>query len=125
MASGATVVAHDPEAMPNVRATPVGQRLTYATGPYAAAKGADALVVATEWPSYRELDLKRVAWLLQRPVLLDLRGIYSPQDAARAGLDYHCVGAAPVLGASQGPVAVEHVIEPAEETPERTHAAPR
>ena len=125
MASGATVVAHDPEAMPNVRATPVGQRLTYATGPYAAAKGADALVVATEWPSYRELDLKRVAWLLQRPVLLDLRGIYSPQDAARAGLDYHCVGTAPVLGASQRPVAVEHVIEPAEETPERTHAAPR
>jgi len=82
-------------------------------------------VLATEWPSYRELDLKRVAWLLQRPVLLDLRGIYSPQDAARAGLDYHCVGSAPVLGSSQRPVAVEHVIEPAEETPERTHAAPR
>jgi UDPglucose 6-dehydrogenase len=127
LACGATVVAHDPEAMPNVRATPVGQRLAYATGPYAAAKGADALVVATEWQAYRELDLKRIAWLLQRPVLLDLRGIYSPQDAVNAGLDYHCVGGAPLLGAGTRPVAaVEPMPEQAEEeAPRQTQTAPR
>ena len=126
LACGATVVAHDPEAMPNVRATPVGQRLTYATGPYAAAKGADALVVATEWQSYRELDLKRIAWLLQRPVLLDLRGVYTPQEATNAGLDYYCVGGAPALCAGNRPVVVEPaVVEQAEEAVRETQTAPR
>ena len=94
MACGATVVAHDPEAMPNARATAVGRRISYATGPYAAARGADALVMATEWDAYRVLDLRKVAWLLRRPVLMDLRCVYRPDDAVDAGLDYHCVGEA-------------------------------
>ena len=96
---GATVVAHDPEAISNARATPVGKRLIYASGPYAAAKDADAVVVVTEWDSYRRLDLRRLAWLLRRPVLLDLRGIYEPEDASAAGLDYFTVGRPPRLGA--------------------------
>jgi len=92
LALGATVVAHDPAAVENARATPVGKRLEFASGPYEAVKGADAVVVVTEWDEYRRIDLKRVAKLLRRPVLLDLRDIYEPQDALRAGLDYHCVG---------------------------------
>jgi UDPglucose 6-dehydrogenase len=94
---GATVDAHDPEAMENARATPVGQKLAYAADPYVAVEGADAVVVATDWDQYRKLDLKRVATLLRRPVLIDLRDIYEPQDAVRAGLDYYCVGRPPVL----------------------------
>ena len=101
LAGGATVVAHDPEAIPSARATPVGRRLSYATGPYAAMRGADAVVIATEWEPYRNLDLTRVAWLLRRPILLDLRCVFRPQVAAEAGLDYHCVGAASLLGSGK------------------------
>jgi UDPglucose 6-dehydrogenase len=108
MARGATVVAHDPAAMATARATPVGQRLTYASGPYAAAKGADALVVVTDWDEYRKLDLKRIAWLLGRPAVFDLRGIYQPQAVAEAGLDYHCVGGSPRLGAAHRAAANGH-----------------
>ena len=100
---GATVVAHDPEAIANARTTAVGQRLTYASGPYSAAKGADALVIVTEWELYRKLDLRRAAGLLRRPVMLDLRGIYEPQEAVEAGLDYHCVGSCSRPGAGRAP----------------------
>ena len=89
---GATVVVHDPEAMANARATAVGRRLTYARGPYSAAKGADALVIVTEWELYRKLDLRRAAGLLRRPIMLDLRCAFEPRQAVEAGLDYHCVG---------------------------------
>jgi hypothetical protein len=94
--------------MATARATPVGQRLTYASGPYAAAKGADALVVVTDWDEYRKLDLKRIAWLLGRPAVFDLRGIYQPQAVAEAGLDYHCVGGSPRLGAAHRAAANGH-----------------
>jgi len=105
LACGATVVAHDPEGIANARATPVGRRLIYASGPYTAARGADALVVVTDWESYRRLDLRRVAWLLRQPILLDLRGIYEPRQAVDAGLDYHCVGGSSQLGAGSRPRA--------------------
>jgi UDPglucose 6-dehydrogenase len=119
LACGATVVAHDPEAMANARATPVGKRLTYASGPYAAAKGADALVIVTEWELYRKLDLQRAAGLLRRPVMLDLRCVYEPQQAVEAGFDYHCVGECSRLGAgrhaeARTQAAVVRVEEPSE-----------
>lgn len=95
---GASVVAHDPMAMPNVRTTALGRRMRFAEAPYEAVHDADALVVATDWEQYRNLDLRRVASLLRHPVLLDLRRIFEPQDAVDAGLDYHCVGLPPRLG---------------------------
>jgi len=89
---GAEIVAHDPVAMDNARALPVGKRIAFAPDAYAAAAGADAAVIVTEWNPYRRLDLKRLARGLRRPVLFDLRNVYEPADAARAGLAYHGVG---------------------------------
>jgi UDPglucose 6-dehydrogenase len=123
MAHGATVVAHDPQAIPNAKSTPVGQRLNYASEPYLAARGADALVVATEWDSYRDLDLRRMAWLLRRPVLMDLRGIFRPQDAVDAGLDYHCVGGPSHFCSDGSSEAHADLPEPADEEPLQTRAA--
>ena len=117
LARGATVVAHDPVAMANARVTQVGQRLTYASGPYAAAKGADALVVVTDWDAYRKLDMKRLSWLLARPAVFDLRGIYQPEAVAEAGLDYHCVGGPPRLGAASRPATNGSPGTAAEATP--------
>jgi UDPglucose 6-dehydrogenase len=96
---GATIVAHDPQAIENARATPVGQQLVYASGPYEAIEGADAVMIVTEWEAYRRLDLRRVATLLRDPVLLDLRGVFDPERAVNAGLDYHGVGVRARLGA--------------------------
>jgi UDPglucose 6-dehydrogenase len=89
---GANVVGHDPVAMDNVAASPMGTELEFALDAYSAADGADAVVLATEWNQYRRLDLKRIAKQLKSPVLLDLRNVYDPDDAVRAGLEYHCVG---------------------------------
>jgi UDPglucose 6-dehydrogenase len=99
--AGATVIAHDPAAMETARATEVGKRLEYAEDAYAAAEGADVAVVATDWELYRRLDLRRFARGMRRPVLMDLRDIYDPQEAAGSGLDYHCVGRPSRLGGTR------------------------
>ena len=52
---------------------------------YKAAQNADALVILTEWNEFRALDLRRLAKKMTRPVLADLRNIYSAKDAKRAG----------------------------------------
>ena len=60
---------------------------------YKAAQNADAVVILTEWNEFRALDLKRIAKRMSHPVLADLRNIYSPKDAKRAGfVGYASVG---------------------------------
>ena len=60
------------------------ENVDYAENAYACIDGADALVIVTEWDAFRALDLERVKPLLKRPVLVDLRNIYRPEDMARA-----------------------------------------
>jgi UDPglucose 6-dehydrogenase len=55
-------------------------------------QSADALVIITEWNQFRALDLKRIRTLMREPVMIDLRNIYTPADAAAAGIRYSCVG---------------------------------
>ena len=65
--------------------------------PYKAAQNADLLVILTEWNEFRALDLKKVARKMASPRLADLRNIYSPRDAKRAGFEaYDSVGRPPV-----------------------------
>ena len=59
---------------------------------YAVCEGADALVIVTEWNQFRMLDLARVKALLRRPVIVDLRNIYSPASMREAGYTYISVG---------------------------------
>ncbi len=60
---------------------------------YKAAQNADAVVILTEWNEFRALDLKRLARKMARPAMADLRNIYSPRDAKRAGFEeYVAVG---------------------------------
>jgi UDPglucose 6-dehydrogenase len=64
----------------------------YAASAYACIDGADALVIVTEWESFRALDLERVKSLLRHPLVVDLRNIYRPEDMARHGFIYVSVG---------------------------------
>jgi UDPglucose 6-dehydrogenase len=88
---GATVLAHDPHAMDTARAL-FDDRITYARDPYAAAHGASALVVVTEWLVYRTPDFGRLRAELERPLVLDGRNLYEPARMAALGFEYHAIG---------------------------------
>ena len=60
--------------------------------PYAAATGADVLVIITEWDQFRALDLDRIKLLMAQPVMVDLRNIYKPDDMRARGFAYTSVG---------------------------------
>ncbi|HVM38037.1 MAG TPA: UDP binding domain-containing protein, partial [Sphingomicrobium sp.] len=73
-------------------AGPMLPGVTMARDAYAAADGADALVIVTEWDEFRALDLGKLARCLRGKVLVDLRNVYEPREAERAGLRYFGVG---------------------------------
>jgi UDPglucose 6-dehydrogenase len=91
LAEGATLVAHDPEAMDEARRR-LGDRIAYATGPYDALPGADALVIMTEWNVYRNPDFARVRAALASPLVVDLRNLYDPARMAAQGFRYVSIG---------------------------------
>ena len=59
---------------------------------YAAAQDADALVIITEWNEFRALQLDRLAAIMKRPAIVDLRNVYNPADAVKAGFAYSSIG---------------------------------
>ena len=88
--AGIKVKAYDPEGMD--QAKQVLDNVTYCGGPYDAMEGADAAVIVTEWDAFRALDMERVKALLNRPLLVDLRNLYSRSDMERGGFTYVAVG---------------------------------
>ena len=66
--------------------------ITYCDDPYACADGADAIVIVTEWEQFRALDLARLKAIMARPVVVDLRNVYRPEDMAKHGFVYQAVG---------------------------------
>ena len=91
LAAGASVRAHDPEAMTVARGV-WGGRIVYATDPYHALEGADALAVVTEWLVYRTPDFDRIKATLHRPIVVDGRNLYEPARMARLGFQYAGIG---------------------------------
>ena len=91
---GAAVRVVDPQGRREGEALLPG--VTWLDDPYDAAEGADLIVLLTEWNEFRALDLDRIAASMTAPKMADLRNIYTPQDAERAGFDaYVSVGRAP------------------------------
>jgi len=91
LTAGATVVAHDPEAMHEAKRR-LGDRITYADSNYAALDGADALVIVTDWNAYRTPDFTRVKAALKRPVIIDGRNLYEPAKVRALGFTYASIG---------------------------------
>ncbi len=94
--AGAKVRAYDPEGMKEARALLAD--VAWCEDAYDALKGADAGVIVTEWNQFRALDLARVGKIMKRPLLVDLRNVYRPDEVAAAGISYHSIGRAPVAG---------------------------
>jgi UDPglucose 6-dehydrogenase len=90
LAMGAKVKAFDPVAMDEAKA--VLPQVEYGRDPYDVAKGSDALVLVTEWNQFRRLDLQRIKALLKKPVFIDLRNVYDPDQMKRLGFNYCGVG---------------------------------
>jgi UDPglucose 6-dehydrogenase len=90
MTGGATVAAYDP--VGREQAEPLLPGIRFAADAYDAAKGADALVIVTEWDEFRALDLGRLAGVMAGKSLIDLRNIYDREAVERAGLTYRGVG---------------------------------
>ena len=87
---GAKVRAYDPAGMEQAKA--VLGNVAFCQDAYDCAKGASALVICTEWEQFRALDFERLKGVMERPVLVDLRNIYRPEEAARHGFAYESVG---------------------------------
>ena len=87
---GAKVRAYDPAGMEQAKHELPD--ITYCEEPYAVAKGADALVIVTEWVQFRALDLKRLKREMANPVIVDLRNIYRREDMEALGFTYESVG---------------------------------
>jgi UDPglucose 6-dehydrogenase len=90
VAAGATVRGYDPVAMDVARSLLPG--VTFVKDAYELAAGADALIVATEWNEFKNLDLERVRDSMQQPMLLDGRNIYQPELMRNLGFTYYGVG---------------------------------
>lgn len=87
---GGKVRAFDPVAMEEAKHYISG--IEYATDEYDAIKGADALLIITEWNQFRALDMEKVKSLLKSPKIADLRNIYEPADMRTLGFEYVGVG---------------------------------
>jgi UDPglucose 6-dehydrogenase len=107
VAAGAKVRAFDPEGM--AEAKKLMPELDCCADAYAAMEGADALVLITEWNEFRALDLARVRRLLARPLVIDLRNIYPPEEMRAAGLEYHSIGRPGILPEAEAPAPLRAV----------------
>ncbi len=88
---GAVIRAYDPAAMEETRKL-IGNSIEYADDQYEAAKDADILVMATEWPEFRLPDFAKTGSLMRDKVIVDGRNIYEPEDLARFGFRYYGIG---------------------------------
>ncbi|WP_095013293.1 UDP-glucose dehydrogenase family protein [Tsuneonella mangrovi] len=90
--AGVEIAAYDPEGME--LAKPLMPEVTMCSDPYAAIEGADTIAIVTEWDAFRALDLARVKQLAKKPVMVDLRNIYRPEDVRAMGFAYTSIGRA-------------------------------
>jgi UDPglucose 6-dehydrogenase len=89
--AGATVTAFDPEAIKNVKNL-IGDKISYANDQYEALKGADALLIVTEWSVFRTPDFEQIDSLLKSKVIFDGRNLYDLQKMTDGGYYYNSIG---------------------------------
>jgi len=87
---GALIKAYDPAGMEEGRK--VLKKVLFQENLYDAGKGADALILITEWNPFRTIDWSKMKSLLKHPVVVDLKNIYEPAKMHQLGIKYYCVG---------------------------------
>lgn len=94
-AAGARITSFDPEAMPNVQRL-IGDKVAYANGQYEALEGADALIIATEWPEFRTPDFDKIRSLMKGRTIFDGRNVFDLETVKKEGFTYYSIGRADV-----------------------------
>ena len=89
---GAQVKAFDPQAIETSKKALEGMNVSFVEDPYMASRGADALIVATEWRQFRQPDFRRLSKELSSKTIFDGRNIYNPERCIDYGLTYVGVG---------------------------------
>jgi UDPglucose 6-dehydrogenase len=89
---GADVTAYDPKAMDKFKDLPVSKKVKLATSPLEAARGAEALIIATEWPDFTGVDLAELRDVMRAPLIFDGRNLLDPSAAAAYGFQYRGIG---------------------------------
>jgi UDPglucose 6-dehydrogenase len=90
MSEGARVKAYDPAA--NEAASVLLPGVELCSDAYSVAKGADALLLLTQWSEFRRLDLERIRRSMHHPLLVDGRNLYDPREMRERGFLYHAIG---------------------------------
>jgi UDPglucose 6-dehydrogenase len=93
---GCHICAYDPAAMERAKEV-FKTSVDFANDAYQAAKGADALLILTEWEEFASLDLPRLRTLVKYPIVLDGRNLYNPEVMVQHGFSYYSVGRAAAL----------------------------
>ena len=89
--NGSKIAAYDPKAIETARVV-LGDEVQYHKDCYDALKGADALVVVTEWSEFRNPDFARIKSLMANPIIFDGRNIYDPSRLRKLGFTYYGIG---------------------------------
>jgi UDPglucose 6-dehydrogenase len=92
VAEGANVTAYDPQAMEKAKELPVGSKIKFANSAMEAAEGAEALIIATEWPEFAAVDLAKLREIVRSPLIFDGRNLLDPGSAANFGFQYRGIG---------------------------------
>jgi UDPglucose 6-dehydrogenase len=92
LSAGASVIAHDPQAMETARSFQLGDRIAYGEDAYSACEGSDALIVATEWLQYRRPNWDIVREALRTPIVFDGRNLFKPARMRASGFAYYSIG---------------------------------
>ena len=92
VADGAAVTVYDPKAMEKAKHLPVASQITFASSALDAAKGAEALIIATEWPEFASVDLADLREVMHTPLIFDGRNLIDPVAAADFGFQYRGIG---------------------------------
>jgi UDPglucose 6-dehydrogenase len=101
--AGASITAYDPAAMERAREVlPASDKMSYAGGIYEAAKGADAVLILTDWKEFANIDLVRLNQVVRFPIVIDGRNLYKPQQMLEHGFTYVSVGRPASYHAQQG-----------------------
>jgi UDPglucose 6-dehydrogenase len=87
---GGKIQAYDPEGMKEAKH--LLPNVTWCDSPYDAMRGADVVVILTEWNEFRALDIAQIKSLMKSPIMVDLRNIYRSDDMRKAGFQYTSVG---------------------------------
>ena len=90
LSKGASVRAYDPAAMAGAKV--LLPDVEYRRNAYAVARGADALLLVTEWNEFKQLDMTRIKRSMKRPVLVDGRNVYDPAKMRQLGFVYRGIG---------------------------------